>query len=194
MADLTLNRRLNLVIPVETTPGVTVYVHSTPISAETFEAYFDVIAKTFTEIYAGGYNYVSGPRIAKLLLKKVATTMGVWDGPRGVNAGLIGEIRRLANVVAPSGRGWAATPLEDALAQKVLSDEDASEVENAICYFTVASAMHKRAELRPILESAINVWGGRLESLNSTELSDSLSRSTPPESTGAKATPSSIPS
>ena len=193
MTEVTINRKLNFVIPVETAPGVTIYVHSTPISREVFDTYFKVFGRAFTEMYSGGYNHVSGPRIAKLLLKQTAVDMGLWDGPRGVNSGLFGEIHRITNVVSPGPRGWVATPFEDALKQKTFDEDDLSEIENAIAFFILASAMHRKAEVRPVLELASSLWGARLESLNCTEFTASLPTLMPGDSTGEKVTPSSIP-
>ena len=192
--SIAINKKLNLVIPVETDPGITIYVHSTPIGREVFETYYKVIAKAFTEIYTQGLALASGPRVAKLLIKGIAVDMGVWDGERGVKAGLIAEINRLTNVITPDGdKGWVTMPFEDALKRGVMDEDDISEVENAICFFTLASAMHRKAELRPILESVCSLWGAQLELSNSTEFKDSLPTSTLPVNTGEKVTRSSIP-
>ena len=192
---LSLNKRINFVIPVEIKPGVTVYVHSTPIGEEVFESYFKVLAKAFTEMYAGGYSAISGPRIAKLLIKQISTDAGIWEGKNGVNAGLLGEIHRLTNVVAPTnGKGWGVTPYEDYLNQSIFDSDDVSEIENALCYFTLASVMHKKAELRQILDEAGSLWGARTELLDCMGLKDFLLTSTQAESIGEKAKVSSIPS
>ena len=188
-----LNRKLNLVIPVETQPGVTVYVHSTPLSREVFETYYRVIAKAFTDMYAGGFNYVSGPRIAKMLLKQAAEEFNQWNGPKGVNAGLIGEIHRITNVLTPGPKGWAMLPFEDALNKGLFDEDDVSEVENAICFFILVSAMHKKKDLKPILETPISIWGAQLEYLSCTEFSASLPTSTSAVNTGEKAIASPIP-
>ncbi len=65
-----LNRKLNLVIPVDGTLRGTVYVHVTPISREIFEIYFEIFASAHAEMYRQGYGALSGPRIASLLLGK----------------------------------------------------------------------------------------------------------------------------
>ena len=192
MAELTLNRKLNFVVPVEITPGVTVYVHSTPIGREVFETYYRSIAKTFTELFSAGLAR-TGVRVAKLMLQEVSRDMGLWDGPKGVNAGLVGEIHRLTNVVHPNGNGWVTTPFEDALREKMFDDDDVSEIENALVFFTLASAMVKKTELGQILDGALSLWGAYTESLDCTGLKSSLSISTPLVVTGEKVIPSSIP-
>lgn len=194
MGEIKLNRKLNMVIPIETRDGITIYVHSTPIMRETFETYFEPIARTFTQIYSAGHGIYSGPRVAELILRKVATQMNMWDGENGVKNGLIVEIHRLTNVATPSPAGWTYLPWEIAVKDGLVDEDDASEVENALVFFTVASAMHKKSELRPLLESALSLWGAQPESLKLTDYLASLPTSTVTENTGGKPTVSSIPS
>jgi hypothetical protein len=187
-----IDKHLNFVIPVQG-DGVTTYVHSMPIGEDVFDRYFLVISKTFAAIYNEGLGVTAGPRVAAKLLKRVATEMGVWDGADGVQTGLMTEIRRLTNVVAPGPNGWTTFPFQDALGENYLSKGDVSEVENALVFFTVASAMHRRAELESILNGAGSLWGARVEPLNCTEFAASLTTSTATGSSGATAQPSSIP-
>jgi hypothetical protein len=189
-----IDRKLNLVVPVERAPGETVYVHSMPLGREVFERYFLVISKAFAAIYNEGLGFVAGPRVAAMLVRRVAEDMKVWEGPEGVQAGLVAEWRRLSNVLAPTAKGWDTIPLDQAIAQAFLDEDDASEVENAIAFFCLASAMHKRMELRAVLDGASKLWGAHVTSLNSTEYPASLPTSTAAENTGAKAIASPIPS
>lgn len=189
-----LDKRLNLIIPVERPDGSSIYVHSTPISRAVFERYFLLISKTFTAIYTQGLGITAGPRVAAMLLKRLAVEAGEWDGPEGVEAGLMAEIRRLTNVVAPGSNGWQTIPYQEAVDQKHLDEGDASEVENALVFFTVASSMHRKAELTGILEGISKLWGAQTDSLNSTEFANSLQTLTATDNSGATATPSLIPS
>ena len=194
MSQVKIDRKLNLVVPVTNDNGDTFYVHSSPISRETFERYFDVIARTFTEIYSGGYGVFSAPRIAGMLLKKVAEGLGVWEGSSGVQRGLVEEIRRLSNVIVPGERGgWDTVPLYDAIKLGQINDDDASEVENVLAFFTVASVMHKKIDLPEIMRGASRLWGGQTTFLNCTEYAHSLPILTKEGNTGATETASSIP-
>ena len=198
MSTVKLNTKLNLVIPVDQSDGVTIYVHSTPIGHEVFETYYKPIALAWTRIYAGGFTYASGPRVAKLILREVSQSLGMWDGAQGVQAGLIAEINRISNVLLPNGKGWEQIALEDAIRKKVFDPDDLSEVENAICFFIVACAMHKKAELKGVLEAVANIWGAQFVSLNITEFKNSLVTLTETDNTGEKPQPthkkaSSIP-
>lgn len=191
-----INRKLNLVIPVDRGDEGTIYVHSTPISREVFERYFLVISKTFAAIYTEGLGIAAGPRVASLLLRKVAEDMGGTDERaraaawEDVQNGLMAEIKRLTNVVVSGHGGWTTLPFQEAVDRKMLDPDDASEVENALAFFTVASAMHKKSELPTILTGAASLWGGQIVSSNSTEFAASLPISTPDGNSGAKATPS----
>jgi hypothetical protein len=189
-----IDRKLNLVVPVERAPGETVYVHAMPLGREVFERYFLVISKAFAAIYNEGLGFVAGPRVAAMLIRRVAEDLNVWDGPEGVEAGLVAEMRRLSNVLAPSPKGWTQIPLQQAIDQGFIDEADASEVENAIAFFTVASAMHRRAELKDVLEGASKLWGAHVSSLNCTEYTASLPTSTEGETTGARVIQSPIPS
>ena len=62
-----IDRKLNLVIPVERDTGK-VYVHSTPISREAFDRYFMVLATAYAEIVGGPLRAV-GNRVAMKMVK-----------------------------------------------------------------------------------------------------------------------------
>lgn len=192
---MNLDRKLNLVVPVDRADGVKVWVHATPISRAVFETYFLTISKTFAAIYNQGLGAMAGPRIAGLMLKKVATEDGVWEGAGGVEGGLLAEIRRLATLVCPadSAGGWQQIPFQEAVDRKLLDEGDVSEVENILVFFIVASAMHRRADLPDVLGIASSLWSAQTTSSNSTEFTGSLQTSTETASIGEKAIQSSIP-
>lgn len=186
-----IDSKLNLIVEVETNEG-SVFVHSTPISRDVFERYYLVIGKTFSRIITEGLSFVSGPRLASLILKTVATELGVWDGRDGIANGFMAEIRRLSSVVIPGPKGWHTIPLQDAIDKAVLDPEDVAEVENLITFFICASAMTRRTEVKAVLEKMI-VWGGVTTLLNSTEFAGSLTISTQEETSENTTTISSVP-
>ena len=192
--SVTINRKLNLAIPVEVQPDVTYYVHSVPVAREVYERYYQVFARTFTDIYTKGFSVASGPRVALLMLRDVAKAMNQWDGDEGVQNGLLPEIRRLTNLVMPVNGRWSTVPFEDARSRSILDEDDVSEVENAVAFFTVASAMHRKQELGPVLKSMAGLWDAQLTYSNATDFAASLPTSTSDASTGERAAPSSIPS
>ena len=181
MASITINRKLNLALSVETEGHGVVYVHSVPIGREVFEENFLVISRAFTEVYTNGLGPVTGPRVASLLLKQEAQKLSIW--PR-TQQSLMAEIYRLTNVIVPSENGWDTMPFDIAKKRGILDDSAASEVENSIVYFTCASSIHLRAELTVALEGLRTLWDAQTTSLNVTEYTNSLQTSTPEETTG----------
>jgi hypothetical protein len=182
-----IDKRLNLVIPVERADGFKVFVHATPVSSDLFEVYWEPVSKAFANIYSGGYSVVAGPRIAAKMLRKVSTEMGVWEGQNGVQQGLVAEIHRLTNVFAPGKRGWEMVPFDEAKKTHLDSDE-ASEIEGALCFFTVASLTHRKADLPAVLAGAADLWGAQTTLLGCTEFMNSLPTSIETENSGETAT------
>lgn len=189
-----INKKLNLVIPIYQEGDRVLYVHSAPILRETFERYFMVLSRAFTLLYSKGLGVMAGPRVAALLIKQVAVAEGEWEGPLGVERGLIAEFHRLSNVIVPTERGWQPVPLDEAIKSKLIDAEDIAEVENAIGFFMLASSMHRKDQLKGTLEAAAELWSAQITSLDSTEFLSSLPTLTPPANSGEKAIPSSIPS
>src|ERR1017187_5798377 len=137
-----IDKNLNLVIPVERADGSVAHVFSTPIGRMVFEKYYMVIARTYNTIYNGGLGIMSGPRVAAMVLKEIAISIDAWDGQEGVERGLMQEIRRLTTVLALGENGWEPLPIHEAIAKGILDEDDVSEVENALVFFTVAFHMH----------------------------------------------------
>jgi len=187
-----LNRKLNLVVPVERDTG-TMYVHSTPISREMFERYFKVIGRAYASIFAQQLGALAGPRVAAMLLKEAAVDMGVWDNEGGVERGLMAEIRRMTFIIMPkTGGGWDTITLDEAKTRNVIDEDEISEVENAVVFFILISAMSRKQNTATMLGITSAIWGAETTSLNCTEYMSSLKTSTKAETSGETATPSPI--
>jgi hypothetical protein len=180
VADITLNRKLNIVLSVDTDKGP-VYIHSTPIGREAFENNYLVISRAFTQVYTQGLGPVTGPRVAALLLRDEAKKLGVWEHTQ---QSLIAEIYRLTNVIASGADGWEQYPFNVAKARGILDADTIAEVENCIIYFICASSVHLRAELTVALEGLSTLWGAQTTLLNVTEYQRSLPIWTPEETIG----------
>jgi hypothetical protein len=140
-----------------------VHVFAAPLSRLVFEKYHMVMARTFSELNI--YDIIgTGPRISAMILRRIATEMGIWEGENGVERGLVAEMRRLANVIVNSERGWEPIPLEMAVKREILDEDEASEVENAITFFIVAWAMYGKARREPVLQGAAVLWGAQITS------------------------------
>lgn len=184
----TIDKNLNLVIPVDTKRGEA-YVHSSLVSLQAFHAHWRPIAKAFSDIYGDGV--MGSPRIAHLALKDAFRDMGYEVE---FNEVFWPEVVRLTNVVLPVDGGYKTYPLDTITKQDGMIEEiELDEIYNAIAFFTVASRMHTNRARTGHL-SLLSLWGARIESFNVTELKDSLPTSTPDEATGGKETASLIPS
>jgi hypothetical protein len=184
-----IDRKLNLVIPIDGENG-TLWVHSQPIPSDVFKRYFMLMGKAFASIWTEGLQVVSGPRLAAMIIRNMAEQMGLADE---VERGLLAEIWRLSNVLILSENGWEPVTLEQAKSRKLIALDDLEEVEGAICFFILASALHRKKDLPQTLNS-MRLWGAQPTSLSLTEFKDSLPISTPYEDFGTKTTQSSIPS
>lgn len=193
-----INRKLNLVVSIDRGEGeAPLSVHAAPIILEAYKTYFMVLAKTFSTMMNERLTNVSGPATAALMLEQIAkTTMrapGVswWEdmgAVAGVENGLMAEIRRLSNVIAPlpDGAGWAATPLQIALDEGIIDVEEAMEVMNQLCFFTVVSWVPERRDRPSFINGAAYLFGGQTTSLNCTEYAASLKTSTEDATTGER--------
>ena len=189
-----INKQLNLVIPVDYEDGGQLYVHSTPVSREVFEQHFLAVSKTFAAIFSQGLGAIAGPRIAYLMLKQTAESLGIWEGPTGVKAGFLNEIVRLTNVFMPTKDGWTTLPLQSVINKEMLDPETIAEIEGELVFFTCVSMMNKKNQIGVIMEAANGLWGSETTYLTSTEYMASLRTSTEAENTGATEITSSVPS
>lgn len=193
MSDLRIDKRLNLVMPLQTEIG-TIFVHSCPIRREIFEKYFLIISKTFAAIYSEGLNIIAGPRIALLMLKQIAINSNAWEGADGVESGLLNEIRRITNVLLPTGNGWSVSMYSDAIAKGLFTQDEMDEIEGEIVFFICASAIHRKADLSTVLDGLKSLWGAQTTPLNCSEYRTSLPTSTVIETLPETVKASSIPS
>lgn len=190
-----IDRHLNIVVPIQRGDDTTLYVHSTPIRQETFEMYHLVLAKTFSSFAQNGLDPRSGPSVAALILRDVAkaTSRGPgvdwWDGPDGVGGemGLLAEIRRLSNAVIPTkDKGWTTVPLQSAFDQKMVTEEERSEIANLLTFFTVVSLVAPRVDRERLVRGMAAIYELQTTFSNSTEFATSLKTSTTEENIGEK--------
>ena len=183
-----IDRNLNLVLPIELDEG-TAHVHSTPIDEAVFDRYFMTITRTYSAMLENGGSWMltSGPQVAARMLERIAEQDGTWEGPQGVEIGLMAEIRRRTNILALTPQGWDMIPLQSALDKGFIRGRDASEVENAVTFFTVLSSAMRQKEAESLLTAAFGLRDGQMVSSNCSAYMNFLRTSTQGENTGAKA-------
>ena len=183
--SISINRRLNLVLPIELDENHKIYFHSTPIGKEVFEANYMLMTRTLANLYANGIGPSMSPRVARLAMRDTAREM---DDQTDVSQNLMNEIERLTTVIMPStnGSGWITLPYFEVKNKKLVDEQILMEVENAIVYFIVASALHLRSELQLAYQGLIGIWKAETTSSGSMEYMRSLPTSTAIVSTGEK--------
>jgi hypothetical protein len=182
---ITINRKLNLVLPIDLDEHRKIYFHSMPISVEVFDANFWLLTQTLANLYAHGIGPSMSPRIA---LRALRDTAKQFDDTQDVSLDLINEIYRLTNVVMPgtNGGGWVNIPYYEVKSKKLVDEQVLVEVENAIVYFIVASALHLRNELEMAYQGLITIWKAETTLLGATDYMRSLPILTQTANTGEK--------
>lgn len=184
MDNVRIDDKLNLVIPVERSNGLTYWVHSTPISAEIFADFYVPIGQVFNKIYTGGIGMVAGPRVAYFALRDICMQSNTWEGPNGVENTLCNEVWRLTNVLMPGERGWNMMTLSDVMRREMISPREIQEVKNNLIFFTVNFCMHTQAVMRIIMDVSQQTLGARVTPLTCTEFKNSSAISIEGESSG----------
>ena len=169
-----MNEKLHLVIPVYADESeksdIIAYVHSAPISREVFEAHFMLIGKVFSGIYAEGLGMIAGPKMAYLMLHRIAAREKDEEGALA----LMNEIRRLTNVLLRTPGGWDTLPFQDVADHGSLPPEDIAEAVNSIVFFIVTSSMRRGKDRKEILAGAAKIWDAQITSLDCTAFGASL--------------------
>lgn len=179
----TISRKLNIVLPPVETPDGLMYIHSTPVGRSVFEACFRPMARAMTSIISEGIGPVTGPSVAKLILISEAKALGEENQITNL---LMSEIKRLTNVVL-TGKS-EMIPYAVACQRGLLDDDQQSEVENVLIYFTLVSWIRLPDAMSSGMgmEGLKQLWRAQTTSSDATAFLASLPTSTTAESTGEK--------
>lgn len=202
-----IDRKLSLVVPIERDAESLIYCYSMPIGRPMYERYHRVISRTMAQIFSDyeRATFFSGPANTALILREIAEstarldgTGSWWSGDDGVGGklGLMAEIRRLTTVLIPTEAGWQTIQYDEALKKDVFTEDEAAEVEGAICFFTFASFMRGNQMVNRSVIAAAATYQWQLISSTLTEFRTGLMISTKAESTAEAPTAQalSIPS
>jgi len=187
-----IDRKLNIVIPIETESKGLIYVHSTPISRDVFEQFYLELGKVFSQCFDSinqAHLALTAPQLAYPALKTMTIKAGNWEE---VKKGLINEIVRLTNVLVTGEKGWESIPLDLAIKREILDEDEESEVLSALTFFTAICRVAPKDLRMSFLEMAGSLRSWELTSLDSTEYLNGLTISAKIVVTGKKAKESSI--
>ena len=171
------------------------WAYHTPIDSKTFVANYRIIAAANAAIWGKGLKYAAtaGARVANLTLLDMAKADADEYETDTTGPAFLAELRRLTAIVHPAATGFESTPVEIALSQKIIDEDDWSEAEASIVFFTLGYAMSKRGVRANFCSFLASVIRGSITSLPLTEFAASLTTSTK-AATSAKTHRSSPPS
>lgn len=187
-----IDRKLNIVIPVETESKGLIYVHSTPISRDVFEQFYLELGKVFSQCFDAinqAHLALTAPQLAYPALKTMSIKAGNWED---VKKGLINEIIRLTNITFIGEKGWESIPLDLAIKREILDEDEESEVLSALTFFTAICRVAPKDLRMSFLEMAGSLRSWEFTSLDSTEYLNGLTIPVKAVTTGKKAKESSI--
>lgn len=198
-----LDKRLNLIIPIDRDDGTRVHIYHTPISREIYSQYFRILNMTGTQIYADDLSFFGGPESAYLMLKEIAENTARpngggnwWEGETGIEKGLIEELWRKTQVLVLGASGWELLPYDMCIARdakggwqsEILSEDEAAEVSGSVVFFTFSTFMRNNPVVSRGLIAAAALLEWQLSSLGLTEYRTSLQTLTKEETTEPKPT------
>ena len=193
---------LNLVFPITwNDKGPAIWAYHVPISRKVFDASYRLLAATKDILCPDGDWSTSSTMIAGNTLRDAgrrdAARYGLPEGlsveDGGAAVPLLAELRRLTTLMVPSANGYESLPAEVAIGRKTISEEDWTDAESALVFFTCALSLiphGRRTGVGPAFAAALL---GSTTSLSVTAFRDSLATSTAPATSEAPA-PSSVPS
>jgi hypothetical protein len=163
-----ITESLNLALPV----GDGLMAYHTPISRAVYEQNYGVINATKAALSRKGIHYQmgSGPRIANLVLKdeglKDAAERDSLDGQGKPfddrTPALLAEIKRLTMILVPGTSGYESLPVDIAIAQGKMDEEDWSELEAGLTFFTCHVMPAKKSNRAGIASATASVLSGSI--------------------------------
>jgi hypothetical protein len=180
---------LNLAIPFGN--GMTAY--HTSVSRAIYEANYAALHAALAAMGRKGAHYLkaSGPNIANLVLKDEGKRDAAERGEEDRTPALLGEIKRLTNVLVPGAAGYDLLPVDAAISMGKLDEEDWGELEAQIVFFTCLVQTARKSDRTMVAASVASIVDGSTTSSAPMVYAASLQTSTKVEPIQAMA--SSLP-
>jgi hypothetical protein len=180
---------LNLAVPF----GSGMVAYHTSIPRAVYEANYAVLHSALAAMGRKGAHYLkaSGPNIANLVLKDEGRRDAAERGEEDRTPALLGEIRRLTNVLVPGAAGYDLLPVDAAISMGKLDEEDWGELEAQIVFFTCLVQTARKSDRTMVAASVASIVDGSTTSSAPMVYAASLQTSTKVEPIQAMA--SSLP-
>jgi hypothetical protein len=195
-----INSQLQLVFPARLGEdgAPLVWVYHTPISAEIFRANYRIIAAAKAELFKGPdlksriqYAAENGPVIGKNVLLDAAAKDAEEHDSSDMGPALIEQIAGLTSVLSPGPGGFTTVPLLEAVG-KLITPDEADEVESTIVFFTCGYALSRARGKSWIANVMARTMMGSTTSLGCSAFAASLRQSTSDETSDKPAELSAV--
>lgn len=187
-----INRRLNLAVRVEREDETELHVHHVPVSEEVFQQNWRLLTKAIVMCYGDVFSPAVAARVGYRMICEVAESMKLDQ--LALESRFFGHVWRLTTVIFPDKS--EPVPFDVAVTNGMLDSDELNEIRNAICFFTSASWVHPRGELKMVyamMEGEKKDSAFVTGSWSCTEYAASLRTSKPPVSSGATTPVLSVP-
>lgn len=173
--NVKLERDLKVVIPLES--GAICY--SIPVSRQIFETNYMAFAKIWSAIQEQGL-VATGASIAARMLRQLAVEQNLNVDP------ILGEIRRLCTIAIPTEHGYQQYPMDNAVRDRLIDEDDIAEIENLLVFSIAVSYLSTKAQAAKLLEWVRGMRKALTTSLTFTDFLASLQTSMQDDSSGEK--------
>lgn len=182
-----IDRKLNLVMPIQTEGNGIVHVHSISISRDIFDQFYLELGKVYSQCFDNKnpeHFILSAPQLAYPALKAVSKKLGTWEGEGGVQSGLINEIVRLTTILINGANGWESLPFDIVRKRKLLDEDEEAEVLSSLVFFTVICKVAPKELRVSFMEMSASLRNWVLTSSDCMEYKNGLPISTKTDATG----------
>lgn len=167
-----IDKKLNFVSTVSRDDGSLIYLHVVPFPYDVVENNCLLLGGMFNNFFTL-VGSMGAPRVAAMMLRQTLKSQQD-DGRLPAGPTIVDDIQRLTTVIWSDVGVWKTCPLDTALKQGILSDDEYREVEGEIVFFMVSSAIQKPSLFVPTIGKALEMYSGRLVLLSATAFKDSL--------------------
>src|SRR5215475_3041748 len=129
-----IDKKLNFVSTVTRDSGQRIYLHVVPFPIEVVEDNCLLLGNIFNSFFTM-VGSVGAPRVAAMMLRNALKGAKARNEIQDGVPTIVDEIQRLTTVIWLDASGWRTAPLEVALKQGAISEDEYLDVEGEIVFF-----------------------------------------------------------